>query len=124
MNLLQKLPNSQRSPSGLEWTILKRLPMALLASTVIPLIWYWLATIYPAAAPGETLEKYLTGVSIAAIATAITAWTAVFTIAIGCCIVVLMKGPAYVADRYPLSDAEHPAMDVESRADERTDPPA
>jgi hypothetical protein len=115
MNLLQKLPNSQRSPAGLEWVILKKLPMALLACTVIPLLWYWLAWLYPANVPGESADKYLTGVSIAVIATVITAWTAVFTVAIGCCIVVLMKGPAYVADQYPLSDAEAPLESSEHR---------
>jgi hypothetical protein len=109
MNLLRKLPNSQRSPSGLEWVILKKLPMTLLACTVIPLLWYWLSSLFPANVPGESAEKYLTGVSIAVIATVITAWTAVFTVAIGCFIVILMKGPAYVADQYPLSDAETPS---------------
>ena len=48
---------------------------------------------------------------------AITAWTAVFTIAIGCTIVMLMKGPAYVADRYPLSDADEPRRDPQPRDD-------
>lgn len=117
MNLLRKLPNSQRSPSGLEWVILKKLPMALLACTLIPLIWYWSAALFPAAAPGETVEKYMAGVTIAAIATVITAWTAVFTVAIGCFIVVLMKGPAYVADQYPLIDAEEPAETEQKRLD-------
>ena len=28
-------------------------------------------------------------------------WTLLFTLAIGCVIVMLMKGPAYVADPYP-----------------------
>jgi uncharacterized Tic20 family protein len=28
-------------------------------------------------------------------------WTLVFTVAIGCVIVWLMKGPAFVADAYP-----------------------
>jgi hypothetical protein len=40
-----------------------------------------------------------------------TVWTAVLTIAIGCFVVVVMKGPAYVADRYPLQDADEPAQD-------------
>ena len=35
--------------------------------------------------------------------------TAVFTVTIGCIIVVLMKGPAYVADAYKLDDSEQPA---------------
>ena len=28
-------------------------------------------------------------------------WTLVLTLAIGCAIVIVMKGPAYVADAYP-----------------------
>ena len=116
MRYLQKLPDSRRSPPGLERTIWRRLPVALAASSAIPLFGYLYARLFPAPAVGETLEKYLTGVEIAAMATAITAWTAVFTIAIGCVIVMLMKGPAYVADRYPLSDADEPRRDREDHA--------
>jgi hypothetical protein len=36
----------------------------------------------------------------------ITAWTAVFTVAIACCVVPIMKGLAYVADRRDISDSE------------------
>ena len=111
MRYLQKLPGYRRYPPGLEWKILKKLPLVLLASTVIPLIWYGLEHWFPQVSPGETLEKHLTSVGIAAIATAVTAWTAVLTVAIGCCVVVLMKGPAYVADRYPLEDADEPRAD-------------
>ena len=35
-------------------------------------------------------------------------WTAVLTVGIGCLIVWLMKGPAYVADAYPLPHSEEP----------------
>lgn len=108
MRLLQKLPDSQRSPPGLERRILRKIPSAILASIFIPLLWYWLAHLFPSPAAGESVEKYLSTVGIAAIATAITAWTAILTIAIGCIIVVLMKGPGYVADEYPLSDADEP----------------
>ena len=31
-------------------------------------------------------------------------WTLVLTVALGCFIVRVMKGPAYVADAYPLPD--------------------
>lgn len=105
---LNKLPNVYRHPPGLEWQILKWLPMAMLASTVIPILMYVYAHAFPAVAPGETLEKFLTSAGISALATAITTWTALFTLAIGCLIVHLMKGPAYIADGYPLPDAEQP----------------
>ena len=113
MRYLQKLPNSRRSPPGLERVILRKLPTALLAGTFIPLACYAVAWLFPDPAIGDAPEKYLTGVGIAAIATAITAWTAVFTVAIGCFVVVLMKGPAYVADRYDLIDSEEPGQTAE-----------
>ena len=36
-------------------------------------------------------------------------WTLVLTLAIGCVIVMLMKGPAYVADAYPMEEPVHDA---------------
>ena len=118
MRYLQKLPNSRRSPPGLERKIWRRLPAAFLAGTAIPGFAYLYARFFPAPAIGETVEKYLAGIEIVAVATVITAWTAVFTVAIGCVIVMLMKGPAYVADRYPLSDADEPRR---QHVDEDTD---
>jgi hypothetical protein len=108
MKYLQKLPDSRRSPPGLERWIWRRLPMAFAASTLIPAFAYAYAWLFPAPAPGDSVEKYLLGVGIIAIAVVITAWTAVFTVAVGCVVVMLMKGPAYVADAYPLSDADEP----------------
>ena len=52
--------------------------------------------------------------------TTVTAWTAAFTVAIGCLIVMVMKGPAYVADKYPLSDADEPRR--QSLRDSETSP--
>jgi hypothetical protein len=39
------------------------------------------------------------------IATGLTFLTAILTVSIGCILVKIMKGPAYVADAYPLPDA-------------------
>jgi len=47
-------------------------------------------------------------VDIMCIATLVTLWMAALTVAIGCCVVVIMKGPAYVADAYELPDSESP----------------
>ncbi len=121
MNLLQRLPGSRREPPGLEWQILRRLPTILLIGTVIPLVWYLSAAVFPPPAGTDSAEKYLSGVAIAVIATVLTFWTAVFTVAIGCTVVWIMKGPAYVADSYPLSDAEAP-RDHKIKADDPPDP--
>jgi len=42
-------------------------------------------------------------VDILAISIVVLHWTAVFTVAIASLIVMVMKGPAYVADAYPLA---------------------
>ncbi len=41
--------------------------------------------------------------------------TAVFTVAIGCVVVHIMKGPAYVADSLPVSHADAPQKDAPRR---------
>jgi hypothetical protein len=59
---------------------------------------------------GSAVEvaKHLKLISIVAVASVITAWTAAFTVTIGCITVVLMKGPGYVADAYELNDRDAP----------------
>ena len=106
MRFLQKLPGSRREPPGLERRIMAKLPIFLAAGTAIPIFCYLIAPLFPAA--GLNAERYLTSVAIYAVATVLTVWIAAFTVAIGCLIVMIMKGPAYVADRYPLIDAEEP----------------
>lgn len=56
---------------------------------------------------GKSAVKF---VDITSIAIVVTVWTAVFTVAIGCFVVVMMKGPGYVADAYELVDTEHPKL--------------
>jgi hypothetical protein len=110
MKLLQILPGSRREPHGLEWRILKRLPLALVASTVVPLLMVLFSTWFGPEADPVTAAKQLSSVKIMAVALAVTGWTAVFTVAIGCAVVWIMKGPAYVADRYDLEDADAPRV--------------
>ena len=106
-SLFRKLPGSRREPPGLEWRIWKKLPMLLLGGTLIPLFAYAYAYLFPDPGP-VPLEKYLSLLGILVIAAIVTVWTAVFTLAIGCFVVRVMKGPAYVADQYPLIDADQP----------------
>lgn len=103
MNGLRTLPGFERSPHGLEWALLKRLPAVFGWGTALPLaavalLWWWtpgLATSGAGTDPGRLLLTYqLLGVVA-------VHWSLVLTVAIGCCIVMLMKGPAYVADAYP-----------------------
>lgn len=107
MNLFTKL-HGRRVPPGLEWRILRRLPHISLAGSLIPIALAVLVRILPPE-PGVDIAKHIKTVDIFAIATAITFFTAVLTVAIGCVVVYIMKGPAYVADAYPLQHSDRPA---------------
>jgi uncharacterized BrkB/YihY/UPF0761 family membrane protein len=107
VSALNRLPGFQRSPPGLEWTLWKRLPLILLIGTVVPLglalaLWW--------AAPGQlsgAAERELLLLTYRLIGLVVLHWTLVLTLAIGCAIVLLMNGPAFVADAYPPSQREH-----------------
>ena len=110
MKLLRKLPNSVREAPGLEWAILKKLPLTLLLGTIFPLVISLVNRWIPPEGTAVQIAKHINFVDIIAIATVVTVWTAVFTVAIGCFVVVMMKGPGYVADAYEFVDAERPKL--------------
>jgi hypothetical protein len=105
MKYLKKL-HGRRHPPGLEWRILRQLPSACVASTVIPLGVALLARLFPPSGSAAEVARRMSMIDILSIATGLTLWTAVLTIAIGCVIVYVMKGPAYVADAYSLPQPE------------------
>jgi hypothetical protein len=106
MSALKRLPGFRRSPHGLEWALFKRLPAIALLGTALPaaaaLIFWWLAPSAPSAAE----ERDLLLVFYRLIGLVVLHWTLVLTVAIACVIVLLMKGPAFVADAYPPPDRE------------------
>jgi hypothetical protein len=106
---LTQLQGAQRAASGLEWTIWRKLPLITVAGTLaIFLLWLAVDTaLQPHASAGQLrLQSILTYVAIGAV---VFHWTMVLTLAIGCAIVIVMKGPGYVADAYALSHGDHPA---------------
>lgn len=104
---MRKLHN-QHHPAGLEWVILKTLPKVLLAGIFIPLFMSIFIRLFPADAALNEIEKHTSSIDILSVSLFFTVLTAVFTVAIGCIVVILMKGPAYVADAYELEDADEP----------------
>ncbi len=100
-------------PPGLEWEILRRLPKVLLIGTLIPLSLSVLVRVLP---PANDVDpgKSVLSVDIFSFATALTFWIAVLTVAIGCVVVTIMKGPAYVADPYPVAHANRPDTETKS----------
>ncbi|MDJ0880963.1 MAG: hypothetical protein QNJ56_04870 [Gammaproteobacteria bacterium] len=103
-----KKTHNQRYVPGLEWRLLKKLPKYLLAGTLIPAFMSLIVRFYPLESLGSDVAKQQMSIDILSIAIVITVWTAVFTIAIGCVVVWIMKGPTYTADSYELQDSNHP----------------
>jgi hypothetical protein len=103
MNLFNKLPGFTRSAPGWEQQIWQRLPAILLWGTLLPL---GLAVLNRALAPAATESSAGAGALLlwdyTMFGVVALHWTLVLTLAIGCFIVRVMKGPAYVADAYPL----------------------
>ena len=88
--------------------ILGKLPMYGLGATVVPLLVAGLMRRFPPEGTALEIQKHIYIVDAILIGLVMTAWTAVLTVAIGCCVVMVMKGPHYVADSYPINDAPRP----------------
>ncbi len=103
MNLFNKLPGFVQSAPGLEHLVWRRLPAILMWGTLLPLVLaganHVLAPVAPesTAGAGALLLWDYTRFGVA-----VLHWTLVLTLALACFIVRVMKGPAYVADAYPL----------------------
>jgi hypothetical protein len=108
MNLFNRLPGFERAPAGLEWALLRRLPLIAIAGTVAPVPCLLAVRLAAAWANSDAAAKLAMTIEIALTSVAILYWTIVFTVVLGCLIVVIAKGPAYVADAYPLPDADAP----------------
>ena len=97
MDWFRKL-HDHKSPPGLEMKIWRKLPLALLASFVIPAGLALGTRLSPPEGSAYEIARTTASVDIFAIAFLLTAVTAVITVGIGCIVVMIMKGPAYVAD--------------------------
>lgn len=110
MTWLNKLPGFQQTPYGFEWRVLRLLPQILLAGTVLPALGAWLARHVFVAGNASETERLLQTFDYVMVGIAVFVWTAVFTVGIGCIIVWLMKGPAYVADGYEVPHSDQPKL--------------
>ena len=105
---MTKLHN-RRHPPGLERVILKQVPRVILAGIFVPLFMAIFARLYPGSGSAAEIAKYQISVDIFSISLGFMIFLGTFTVTIGCVIVALMKGPAFVADAYKLEDADRPA---------------
>lgn len=102
MDWLRRVPGSRREAAGLEWKLWRKLPLILLLGTVLPLL--VAVGVHVGVDTNETpalaRQVLLTDYIVAAVV--VLHWATVLTVAIGCVVVMIMKGPAYEADPYPV----------------------
>ena len=110
MNLFNRLPGFHRTPAGKERVVLRMLPKAFLLGTLLLAIPSLLARLI--ASPEDALAVMTTDIYV--ISLIILHWTVVLTVGIAAFIIMMMKGPAYVADAYPLQEAE--TLDAPSKS--------
>jgi len=118
--LFNKLPGFTKTPPGRERTILRLLPKIFVIGSVILAIPSLAARLFISEGSETEIATRIMTVDIYVISLLVLHWTVVFTVAIGAFIVLAMKGPAYVADPYPLEDSEtpdNPAPGADGRRD-------
>lgn len=113
---MSKLHN-HRHPPGLERDLLRKIPKYLLASIMIPLLMVIFVRLPPIenlfASTVAEIEKLHTTIDYLSIAIFVGVLPVILALFIGCIVVILMKGPAYVADAYDVEDADKPDDDKE-----------
>jgi hypothetical protein len=110
MNWLQKLPGYQRTPYGFEWRLLRLMPTVTLAGTVLPGLMALVARFVITAGSAAELARHVQLFDFVMLGLVVFVWTLVLTVSIGCIIVWLMKGPAYVADGFEVSHSDTPGL--------------
>lgn len=107
---MRKLHNNHHAP-GLEWKVLRKMPLLLAASIFIPGLMLLISHGYPFEGLADDIVRLRVGIDFIAISIFFTAISFLIAIGILCLTIHLMKGPAYVADAYPLNDADEPDFD-------------
>lgn len=117
MNWLKKLPQTQRANSGLEWRLWRKLPLIALLGTLLPLLVLGLVHLLadPQASAADDRWLQMAGYVVGGVV--VFHGSMVVTVGIGCAIVMVMKGPGYVADGLRLSHSDLPREEMETPAE-------
>ena len=114
MDWLKKIPQTGRTPSGLEWRLWRKLPLIALIGTVLPLLCLALVHLLSDSAPDAAEARRIQMLDYVIGGVIVFHWSMVVTVGIGCVIVMVMKGPGYVADGYKLSHSDQPRPALET----------
>ena len=97
LDFFKKLPNGIEYPVGIEWPIFKKIPLIFIIGTVLilsPAASIYINNSVITAAQYKTIYVCLGAM--------FSYWFFVGVLAIGCFLIMIMKGPGYVADAYEL----------------------
>jgi hypothetical protein len=114
-----KLPGFQRTPYGRELKVLRWLPAIWAGGTLLALLMVSCAHLWLNAESAAELSRRVQLIDFIVIGMVIIFWTLVFTVAIGCVIVWIMKGPAYVADGLEVSHRDSPGGSAHGQAGDK-----
>lgn len=105
---MEKHPPDRKYPPGLEWTLFRKLPWLTLAGFAVIGALFGLVRMWPWEGDAKQIANLIQRMDFALIGAAIFHLTMMLTLLIGCVVVLIMKGPRYTADSYPVSDSERP----------------
>ncbi|MBH2009997.1 MAG: hypothetical protein I8H71_09890 [Xanthomonadaceae bacterium] len=114
MNWFKKIQPSLRAASGLEWRLWRKLPLIALAGTALPLLCLALVHLLSDSAPSSAELRRVQMMDYVIGGVIVFHWSMVVTVGIGCVIVMVMKGPGYVADGYRVSHSDQPRATPET----------
>lgn len=114
MNWFKKIEPTRRAASGLEWRLWRKLPLIALAGTVLPLLCLGLVHLLGACAPDAAEARRIQMMDYVIGGVILFHCSMVVTAGIGCVIVMVMKGPGYVADGYKVSHSDQPRATPET----------
>ena len=114
MHWFNKLPHIWRAVNGFEWMLWKKLPLITWAGTFLPLAMLALVYLLHGKSPAPSTARWLLMMAYIAVGVILFHWSMVITLAIGCLIVMAMKGPGYVADGYLLPHSDQPRTAFET----------
>jgi hypothetical protein len=97
VDIFNKLPGFIKTPSGFEWVLFKKIPLIFAIGTVIPV-----AIMLYIYFSNEIISPAQQQIIYQCLGVLFCVWFFVGAAAIGCIVVMIMKGPAYVADPYEL----------------------